>query len=119
MSDNLRDYFPADLLRGRFFFKDPPPPLTTGWYVLQLTRRGSGRWRYTESRDLQIRAYHFPADPKTAAQLRRRALFALAVWTWQQMTIEQREWIPGGQYPKNLPNYQLWMSYALRGGLEI
>ena len=80
-------------IRGTVTECPPITPTTGEKVVYQKTGKGFGNISNGGRYDRQRRRYVIPADPRTAAQLARRAKFASAIATWQVMSEEQRdEW---------------------------
>ena len=73
----------ALLITKTLTFTPDDPPRPFGKYVFQRVKPGLGNISGRSGLDLQLRAHVIPLDPKTPAQLARRALFAAAVGRWR------------------------------------
>lgn len=83
--------------------------------VFQRVGRGLGNLgRTVNGRDLQMRAHVIPADPKTAAQLHRRAVFADAVSAWRALTDAERAALNQRAKRYHLSGWNLFISTYLR-----
>lgn len=100
--------------RGKLNFCPVSPPRPCGAYVYQLTGYGKGNVPGDPHRRLQLRAYVIPIDPKTPAQLARRATFAAAVAAWHGLSPAQKASYARRGKSRNLPGYNLFISAYLR-----
>lgn len=75
----------------RFTPKDPPR--LAGRYTYQRVAPGLGNVAANTERGLQLRRHVIPLDPKTPAQIARRALMRAAVTFWRSSTsLEKAKW---------------------------
>lgn len=101
-------------IRGKLSFCPVNPPRPCGTYVYQRVRSGLGNVEGVAGDNLQLRAHVIPYDPKTAAQLARRALMAAAVALWHTFTPDEKKaWRAAGK-ARSLPGFNAWVSHYLR-----
>lgn len=81
---------PAIDLHGTLTEPDPQNPAQSVKVVYQTTAPGAGNISNGGKFDRQRRAHVIPKDPKTPAQLQRRARMAAAVAAWKLATPEDR-----------------------------
>ena len=112
------------LITGTLTF-DPADPLKPlGKYVFQRVRPGFGNLPDRKALDLQLRRHVVPIDPKTSAQMARRALMAAAVARWHARTPADLErWKPIA-HERNIPMFNACCSdtlknYHLSGGILV
>lgn len=98
------------LITGSLNLTNPPPGKSPGRYVYQRTAKGKGNMPLSETHDLQLRAHVIPADPKTPAQLARRAAFAAAVASWHAATAEDRESVRQTAENRGITLFNAWVS---------
>lgn len=82
---------PCLSLHGILWVPDPANPGQYIKKVAQRTAKGRGNAPGFADRAQQIRAHVIPADPKTPAQLARRAAFAAAMAGWSALTPAQKQ----------------------------
>lgn len=78
--------------------------------VYQRVAKGHGNITMPNTFDLQRRRHVVPADPKTSAQLARRAAFAAAVASWHTATQEQREAVRPLADRRRISLFNAWIS---------
>lgn len=108
---------PHDLtlqIAGKITFTNAAPGRPAGAYVYQRTAPGKGNVPADQTNTLQLRRYVIPTDPRTPAQIARRAAFANAVAAWQATTPENRAlWRIQGK-ARNLSGFNAYLSRALK-----
>ena len=78
-------------IRGKFDVGNHPGLIGKSKVGTGATIRGHPRiHKYYGGTGQQVLDYYWPTDPKTQAQLTRRAIFADAVAAWQALTDEER-----------------------------
>lgn len=88
---------------------DPTPTR----YTYQRVAPGRGNLPGNGSFDLQRRLTVTPADPKTPAQLARRAAFASAVAQWHTLDpLEKQEWRTIGA-ASGITGFNAFISHAI------
>ncbi len=91
---------------------DPPKPC--GKYVYQRVQPGKGNVAADPSKALQLRRYVIPFDPRTPAQIARRARLAAGVATWHALSAEQKKaWSAEGKR-RQIGAYCAFLSAFLR-----
>lgn len=99
----------CELPTGTVSEKRAVNPAVEKW-VYQRTGHGFGNLGRRGPRDLQVRRYVIPKDPRTARQQARRAWFQRGVNMWQNMAYaEKAEWDAIG-IPRSLPGYNAFIS---------
>lgn len=79
-----------------------------------------GVWKglvyYVRGGKQNIRGYAVPYDPKTAPQLARRSVFAVAVALWKSFSeAEKQYWKDkSSKSGRSLPGYQFYLSWYLK-----
>lgn len=82
--------------------------------VYQKVAPGLGNLLGDGTYNHQRRRWVIPADPRTPAQLARRAKFALAVLTWRTLTANDKAaWQARGRN-RGLPAYQAFLSAYMK-----
>lgn len=83
-------------------------------WVYQRTGSGFGNLGARGARDLQIRRHVIPHNPRTPAQVDRRAWLRIAVQAWREMNQDERsEWKALGA-SRALPGYSTFISAFMR-----
>ena len=112
------------LITKTLTFKPDDPLLPLGKYVFQRVRPGYGNLIDRPRLDLQLRRHVVPTDPKTVAQMARRALFAAAVARWRAPIGDDMErWSTTAQN-RSIPVFNAALSdvllnFHLDGGLLV
>lgn len=112
------------LITKTLTFKPDDPLLPFGKYVFQRVRPGFGNLPDRPRLDLQLRRHVVPTDPKTVAQMARRALFAAAVARWRApMAGDLDRWSNDAQN-RAIPVFNAALSdvlrnYHLSGGVLV
>lgn len=114
----------ALLITKTLTFKPADPLLPLGKYVFQRVRPGYGNLPDRPALDLQLRRHVIPIDPKTAAQMARRALFAAAVARWRAPIGDDMERWKTNAQNRSIPVFNAAVSdvlrnYHLDGGLLV
>lgn len=99
--------------RGTLTFTPHDPVRPPGRYVIQTVAPGLGNVASDPARATQIRAHVIPADPRTPAQLARRAALADAVNQWQALDPATRDYWTQVGAARRLPGYNAFLSAAL------
>lgn len=86
----------------------------TGKVTFQRVRAGFGNLRGFGAYNLQMRAHVIPADPKTPAQLQRRAIMALAVAAWKAAAPEVKALFVPAAKARNITPYMAFVSQYLK-----
>lgn len=81
---------PGLLATHTVWVPQPDPAAPPVRMVMQRTGEGFGNVEGIPGQKLQLRAHVIPHDPKTPAQLARRALFAAAQAAWYALTLPER-----------------------------
>ena len=81
---------PGLLATHTVWVPQPDPNAPPVRMVMQRTGAGFGNVEGIPGQKLQLRAHIIPYDPKTPAQLARRALFAAAQAAWYALTPAER-----------------------------
>jgi len=77
-------------IRGTLKVTIPTPIPTVEKWVFQKTTEASANYHTPNGSPRMIRAHRIPFDPKTPAQLTRRALLAAAVAEWHTFSAAQK-----------------------------
>jgi len=100
--------------RGKLYLCPTAPAAPCGIYVIQGVRAGLGNVPDHPRRDVQMRRWVIPQDPKTDAQRARRLLFAIWVSNWQQLPPEEKkQWRDIGA-ARALPGFCAYLSHHLK-----
>lgn len=102
--------------RGTLFICPTEPPRPCGLYVIQGVAPGLGNIPSYPARDVQIRIWLKPFDPKTPAQMARRLLFAILVSNWRSFDDDHKKiwWAIGSA--RGISGLNAYMSAGLRYG---
>jgi len=84
-------------------------------WVYQRTHPDHGNVRQVGSYGLQLRRHVIPYDPKTPAQIARRATFRDAVQSWQALDHATKEQWKRAARSSQRSGYNHFISYTMRG----
>lgn len=101
-------------LRGTITECTPADPPACTKVVYQKVAPGKGNLPGTGDYAYQRRRHVIPADPRTPAQVARRATFAAAVTEWQAMTDDQRRAWRAAAAGLAISGYNLYISHRTR-----
>ena len=101
-------------VRGSINFCPTNPTLPCGRYVYQGVLPGLGNVAGLPRKNLQLRRWVLPADPRTAPQLARRSVFFQAVAAWHALSATEKLSYRQLGESRRLPAYNKFISLYLK-----